>query len=556
MKTEVLSSLRGACHSFLKERGIPEEGYPPVSVDLPPAGVAADLATSFPMAAAKKAGVPPRDAAQRVLSLIPRDAPYAAELSGPGFLNIRLSDAWLAAELRTLLDKGEAYGRRAETGKSVLIEFVSANPNGPLHVGHGRGAALGDSLARIFRHLGHKVTTEYYINDGGNQMENLGASLMWRMEELKPGFLDEAEKADLAKRKPEDLYKGEYIVDISKEVMSRWGAARPHGMEPFIREGIKAVLAMIRSDLESFGVGHDSWFPESSLHKNGAVDKALARLKERGYLKEEEGALWFKSTAFGDDKDRVIKRADERPTYFAADIAYHDDKFARGFDRMINIWGTDHHGYVARLKSVVKALGHDDGRLDILLYQLVTLLRNGAPVAMSTRSGDFVPLQDVVKEVGRDACRFFFALMSPQSHLKFDLELAKKRASENPVFYVQYVHARCRSIFREAAKRGAPPAAGTPFSAPAAPDPRERALMVKLASWPDVLEQAGRELSPHSIPNYLLSLAGEFHRFYEGCQVLGPDPAATAFRLALVDGVRSVIRNGLDAIGVRAPEEM
>jgi arginyl-tRNA synthetase len=555
MKTEVLSSLRDACHSFLQERGLSADGLP-VSLETPPSGVGADLASSFPMAAAKKAGVPPREAAQKVISRLPGNIPYAAEISGPGFLNIRMTDAWLASELRLLLDKGESYGRRAESGRSMLIEFVSANPNGPLHVGHGRGAALGDSLARIFRHLGHKVTTEYYINDGGNQMENLGASLMWRMEELKPGFLDAEEKAELARRKPEDLYKGEYIVGIARDVLSRWGASRPHGLEPFIREGIAAVLKMIRSDLEGFGVAHDSWFPESSLHKDGAVDRALARLRERGWLEEREGALWFKSTAFGDDKDRVIKRADERPTYFAADIAYHDEKFRRGFDRMINIWGTDHHGYVARLKSVVKALGHDPDKLDILLYQLVTLLRNGQPVAMSTRSGDFVPLEDVVKEVGRDACRFFFALLSPQSHLKFDLELAKKRASENPVFYVQYVHARCRSIFREAAKRGVAPAAGTPFSPPPALDPRERALLVKLASWPDVLDQAAREMSPHPVPNHLLALAAEFHRFYEGCQVLGEDPQATAFRLALVDGVRSVIRNGLDVIGVRAPEEM
>jgi arginyl-tRNA synthetase len=312
---------------------------------------------------------------------------------------------------------------------------------------------------------------------------------------------------------------------------------------------------MIRSDLEAFGVHHDSWFPESSLHKNGAVDRSLARLRERGFLDERDGALWFKSTSFGDDKDRVIKRADERPTYFAADIAYHDDKFNRKFKRMIDIWGTDHHGYVARLKAVVKALGHEDDRLTILLYQLVTLLRDGKPVAMSTRSGEFVPLQDVVKEVGRDACRFFFALMSPQSHLKFDLELAKKRASDNPVFYVQYVHARCCSIFREGAKRGAAYEAGT-WAAPEKLDPRERSLLVRLASYPDVVEQAGRDLSPHPIPNYLMSLAGEFHRFYEGCQVLGEDAKSTAFRLALVDGVRTVIRNGLDMIGVSAPEEM
>jgi arginyl-tRNA synthetase len=554
VKTIVQEFLAKACREWSSSRGASFDQL--VAVETPPAGVSADLASNLPMLLSKKVGRPPRVVAEEIIKYLPMGGAVSrAEVAGPGFLNLYLSDGWLVGELKDLLKKREAYARRGATGEKILVEFVSANPNGPLHVGHGRGAALGDSLARIFRHLGHDVTAEYYINDGGNQMENLGASLLWRMEELKPGFLDAEEKAELDKRKPEDLYKGDYIVEVSKRVMAKWGENRPHGLRPFIDEGIAAVLDMIRSDLKGFRVGHDSWFPESSLHKNGAVDKALARLKERGFLEERDGALWFLSTKFGDDKDRVIKRADERPTYFAADIAYHDDKFNRGFGRMINIWGTDHHGYVARLKAVVKALGHEDDRLTILLYQLVTLVRDGKPVAMSTRSGDFVPLEDVVKEVGIDACRFFFALMSPHSHLKFDLALAVRRASENPVFYVQYVHARCCSLFREAAKRGVdyePQAA----VAPASLDPRERSLMVKLASFPDVVEQAGRELSPHPIPNYLLALAGEFHRFYEGCPVLGADGASTAFRLSLVDGVRTAIKNGLELIGVSAPEEM
>jgi arginyl-tRNA synthetase len=554
VKNEARIALAAAFEAWSNDHPQAREGAV-VAVETPPSNVPCDLASNLPMSVAKRAGMNPRQVAEGILSHLSAGVVARGEIAGPGFLNFHLSDAWLVQELRTLLKTREGYARRAAAGEPILIEFVSANPNGPLHVGHGRGAALGDALARIFRHLGHKVVTEYYINDGGNQMENLGASLMWRVEELKPGTLDAEEKADLAKRKPEDLYKGDYIVDIARRALAKWGDKRPHGPEAFVKEGIEAVLAMIRSDLEGFGVSHDSWFPESSLHSGGAVDKALARLRERGFLEEREGALWFKSTAFGDDKDRVIKRADERPTYFAADIAYHDDKFRRGFGRMINIWGTDHHGYVARLKAVVKALGHDEDRLTILLYQLVTLLRDGKPVAMSTRSGDFVPLEDVVKEVGRDACRFFFSLLAPQTHLKFDLALAKKQASDNPVFYVHYVHARCCSIFREAAKRGIAfdPAA---FPAPAAPNPLERALLVKLASYPDALEQSARDLSPHFIPNHLMALAGEFHRFYEGCHVLGEAPETTAFRLALVDGVRTVIRNGLDAIGVSAPEEM
>jgi arginyl-tRNA synthetase len=554
MKEDVRLALAAAFESWSADRPALREGIP-VAVETAPANVAAELASNLPMLLAKKAGLPPRRIAEEILAKLPLGIVARGEVAGPGFLNFHLSEAWLVGELRTLLEKREVYGRRSNTGEKILIEFVSANPNGPLHVGHGRGAALGDSLARIFRYLGCDVTAEYYINDGGNQMENLGASLMWRMEEVRPGILDAEEKAVLAGKKPEDFYKGDYIVGIAEATLAAWGKDRPHGLHPFIQAGISAVLAMIRSNLEGFGVHHDSWFPESSLHQNGSVDRALARLKERGFLDEREGALWFKSTAFGDDKDRVIKRADERPTYFAADIAYHDDKFQRGFSRMINIWGTDHHGYVARLKAVVKALGRDDDRLTILLYQLVTLLRDGKPVAMSTRSGDFVPLEDVVQEVGRDACRFFFAMLSPQSHLKFDLELAKKRASENPVFYVQYVHARCGSIFREAAKRGIAFDSSV-VAAPARLEILEKALLLKLISLPDVVEQAARELSPHPIANHLLSLAGEFHRFYEGCQVLGDDARTTAFRLALVDGVRTVIKNGLNMIGVSAPEEM
>ena len=290
MKEEVRLALSAAFDAWTASTPALRGGAS-VSVETPPPNVAADLASNLPMSIAKKAGRNPRQVAEEILAQLKPGVLARWEISGPGFLNLHLSDAWLVEELRTLLKKREAYAKRAANDSSLLIEFVSANPNGPLHVGHGRGAALGDSLARIFRHLGFAVTTEYYINDGGNQMENLGASLMWRMEELRPGFLDADEKALLASKKPEDLYKGEYIVDVSKAVMAKWGEDRPHGMEPFIKEGIAAILGMIRSDLEGFGVHHDSWFPESSLHANGAVDKALARLKERGFLEERDGAL-------------------------------------------------------------------------------------------------------------------------------------------------------------------------------------------------------------------------------------------------------------------------
>jgi len=559
VKEEVQQILQQSFRAWLQDQSAATPDVA-VSVEAPPANIPGDLASNLPMALAKRLGRPPRQVAQEILSKLPAGGPVErGEIAGPGFLNFFLGAPWLLEELRLLLRGREKYGRRsAANAEKILLEFVSANPNGPLHVGHGRGAALGDSLARLLRHLGHDVTTEYYINNMGNQMENLGASLMWRCGELEPGYLDEGEARLVREKNPDDLYKGDYIRDIARALLREFPdkSARPHGLPFFRQKGIEAVLAMIRGDLELFGVGFDSWYPESSLYDTGAVEDSWGLLRQNDYLKEEEGAVWFLSTKFGDDKDRVIKRKDERPTYFASDIAYHAQKFTRGFGRLIDIWGTDHHGYVPRIKAVVQALGHDPEALTVLLYQLVSLVRDGKPVAMSTRSGEFVTLKEVMDEVGKDACRFFFALRSPNSHLEFDLELAKKQAPENPVFYVQYVHARCCSLFREAEKRGVTIGDTAAFSAPKELAPRERALLVKLASFPDTLEQCRKDLSPHHLTAYLLSLAGEYHRFYEECRVLGEPADVTAFRLALVDGVRTLIKNGLNLLGASAPELM
>ncbi|MGQ0645233.1 MAG: arginine--tRNA ligase, partial [Elusimicrobiota bacterium] len=547
MREEVQTILFQGFQSWAREQGNPPPEGMAASVESPPGNVAGDLASNLPMAAAKWAKRAPRDVAKELIARLPaQDVVERVEIAGPGFLNFFLKPSWLAGELRSLLSKRGAYGRRAGGGKRTLVEFVSANPNGPLHVGHGRGAALGDSLARILRHLGHDVSTEYYVNDMGNQMENLGASVMWRCGELAPESLDDAEKTFVAGKKPEDLYKGDYIRDIARELLAEFPdrAARPKGWEFFKERAIVRILGSIRGDLEAFGVEMQTWFRESDLHKRGAVDKALAKLKTAGHLKEEEGALWFLSTAFGDDKDRVLKRSDERPTYFASDIAYHAHKLDRNFEKLVDIWGTDHHGYVARLKAAVSALGGGPDALTIVLYQLVSLMRGGQPVAMSTRTGEFVTLREVLDEVGRDACRFFFALRGPDSHLEFDLDLAKKQAPENPVFRVQYVHARCCSLFREAAKRGATVSGLEIEPVPAELDPRERGLLVRLASFPDAVEQCGRDLSPHHLTAYLLNLAGEYHRFYETCRVLGEPGGREPFRLALVDGVRTVIKSG------------
>jgi arginyl-tRNA synthetase len=387
-------------------------------------------------------------------------------------------------------------------------------------------------------------------------MRNLGASVMWRCRELKADFLDADENAALDGWNKDDLYKGEYLVETAREVVAKFGADRPRGVDFFRKVGLAFMLQLIQKDLNAFRVEMNGWFSESQLYEKGTVDKALETLRAGGHLKDEDGALWFVSTAFGDDKDRVIKRKDERPTYFASDIAYHGLKFERGFERLVDIWGTDHHGYVKRVKSAVQALGRDPEKLDILLYQLVSLVRDGKPVAMSTRSGEFVTLREVVDEVGADAARFFFAMRSPNSQLEFDLELAKKQAPENPVFYVQYVHARCCSLFREAEKRGVRPGAPDGLRAPAELEPAERALLLRLASYPDVVQLCGRDLTPHHLTVFLMSLAGDYHRFYEQCRVLGDAGEATSFRLALVDGVRTLIRSGLSLIGVTAPETM
>ncbi len=543
------------------------EQNPPVSlgealVEVPPANVPGDFASNWPLTLAKSARKPPRQVAQEIVAkVLPGDVIEKVESAGPGFLNFTMSPQWLVNELRVLLKRRANYARQDGFSKErILLEFVSANPNGPLHVGHGRGAALGDSLARIFRHLGCAVTTEYYINNVGNQMENLGASVMWRTDALDPAYLSEDEKAAYKAKKVEDLYKGEYLVDVARDIMRRFPKKtdRAEGVLFFRDEALALVLDGIRGDLKAFGVSHNQWYPESRLFDEGRVDAAFAQLRARGDLKDEDGALWFLSTKYGDDKDRVLKRQDERPTYFASDVAYHHEKFGRGYTRLIDIWGTDHHGYAPRVRAAVQALGHDPERLTILLYQLVSLVRAGAPVTMSTRTGEFVKLTDVVDEVGKDAARFFFALRSPNSHLEFDLDLAKRQASDNPVFYVKYVHARCHSIFREAQKRGllTDDVALPDFSGPESLDPAERALLIRLASFPDVLDQCARDLTPHHLTEHLMKLAGDFHRFYENCPVLGADPDRRLFRLALVDGVRTLIHSGLSLLGVEAPESM
>ncbi len=524
------------------------------AVEIPRVAEHGDFSTNAALQLAKPLGRKPREVAAELVAAIREadDRGWFRELSiaGPGFINAVLSDDAWREVLGAALKKGPRFGSSdAGRGQNVLLEFVSANPTGPLHVGHGRGAAVGDALARLLAFTGHRVVTEYYVNDVGNQMDNLGRSLFAR-------YLQECGR-DVAL--PEDGYRGEYLVGLAREYRAEAGdryagASEAEALPVFRKVACERILDGIRKDLETFNVRFDNWFREESLHGSGAVSGGIAGLRARDQLYEADGAVYFRSESHGDEKDRVLVRSDGRTTYFAADVAYHRDKFRRSFDRMIDIWGADHHGYAPRLAAALQGLGEDAGRLEILLVQFVTLVREGKAVQMSTRSGEFTTLREVLDEVGVDAARFFYLLRSFHSHLDFDLTLAKTQSSENPVYYIQYVHARICSIFREAAERGTAVAERPSLAALTLPD--EVGLMKKLARFPDVVCEAVRLREPHRLPFYLLELAREFHAFYHNHRFLGEAPERTQGRLAMARAVRDVVATGLSLIGVSAPERM
>jgi len=525
-----------------------------VSLEIPRQEDHGDFSTNAAMQLARQIGKKPREVAGELTEAIRRedDRGLIASLSvaGPGFINIVLSDDAWREVVATALRKGIRFGSSDQgEGQKVLIEFVSANPTGPLHVGHGRGAAVGDALARILSFEGYEIATEYYVNDVGNQMDNLGRSLHARY----------LQACGVEAQLPEDGYQGDYLVELARkfreEAGERYKDVPPSEALPVFRTvACDRILEGIRKDLEDFRVSFDRWFREERLHRDGEVKKVIEELGSRGILYESEGAVFFKSEAHGDEKDRVLVRADGRTTYFAADVAYHRHKFRQGYARMIDIWGADHHGYAPRLLAAMRGLGEDDRRLEILLVQFVTLLREGKAVQMSTRSGEFTTLREVLDEVGPDAARFFYLLRSFHSHLDFDLTLAKTQSAENPVYYIQYVHARICSIFREAAARETRLSDHPPLSSLTLPD--ELALMKKVARFPDVVSEAARLREPHRIPFYLLELAREFHAFYQNHRFLGETPERTQGRLALAKAVKTVVGIGLSLIGVSAPERM
>lgn len=513
-----------------------------------------DIATNIALLLAKQAGKAPKDFAREIGNSLKEQSTAVASVSvdGPGFINITLTPAFWQETIRMVETGGASFGSSTVGGsKKIQIEYVSANPTGPLHIGHGRGAAVGDSLARTLRFAGYDVATEYYINDAGRQMRLLGLSVWLRVLELAgKNFV-----------KPEDWYKGDYIIDIAKEVMEKTPdlADMPdeHGVAVCFEYAMQAILDGIREDLETFRVGHDVWYSERSLVRRGAVADSFKRLENAGHIYEKDGALWFRATELGDDKDRVLRKSDGSLTYFASDIAYHNDKYARGFERVVDIWGYDHHGYVPRMRAAVRALGKSDERFDVILVQLVNLLRGGVQVAMSTRSGEFETLADVMNEVGVDASRFMFLSRKSDSHLDFDLELVKQRSMENPVYYVQYAHARISAVLRKAAERNLvlPETGGADYSLLA--EPAELNLLRLMDKFEDVAQSAALNLSPHHISHYLMELAGELHSYYAAHQVLGSgDDRVTLARLALLRAVARVAANGLDLLGVSAPDSM
>jgi arginyl-tRNA synthetase len=515
-----------------------------------------DLASNVAMVLPKEAGATPRDRAEAIRSaLLEADAAHysAVDVAGPGFLNITLSPAFWQATVARVLSSDQYGASSLGAGQRVQVEYVSANPTGPLHIGHGRGAAVGDSLARILRYAGFHVATEYYLNDAGRQMRLLGLSVWVRYQQLCGRSIPF----------PEDGYQGDYIRDIAARLHQQRGDEllqwdEEDALNFCYQEGMAEILDGIRQDLAHFRTEHEVWFSEKSLVESGAVQATLERLQRLGHAYEHDGALWFASSRFGDDKDRVLRKSDGSLTYFASDIAYHAHKVERGFDLIVDIWGADHHGYVPRMKAAMAALGRDPESLQVILVQLVNLLRDGKPVAMSTRAGTFETLADVCAEVGVDAARFLFLSRKSDAHLDFDLEMVQRQSLENPVYYVQYAHARICSLKRKAEEQGiAFPSQWDEDLLARLDTPEDMAMFKTLDAFEDTVELAARNLSPHVVSYYLMDLAGLLHRYYTEHPVLAlEDGALRGARLLLLEAVRRVLATGMDLLGVVAPERM
>ena len=527
---------------------------PPLVLESPREKDHGDYATNIAMVMTAREGKPSQEVARIILSQFEDEGGVIekAEIAGPGFINFYLKDKVWYSVLKEIGRKRKNFGRgKIGEGRRVQIEFISANPTGPLHVGHGRGAAIGDVLANIFEACNYRVFKEYYINDVGSQMNILGQSV----------FLRYLHALGKEVEFPDYCYQGEYIAEIAKKAIRERGDEylrypQEESIRSLVSFASNDILRGIQGDLDQFGVHFDGWFSEKELYREEKVPRTIEDLREKGLVYEKDGALWLKTSQYGDEKDRVLVKASGETTYFASDIAYHKDKLDRGFEVLINIWGADHHGYVPRMKASLMAMGKDEAVLKIVLVQLVSLMRDGKPVAMSTRAGDFTTLRDVVEEVGRDAARFFFLMRRPDSQLDFDLELAKRRSAENPVYYVQYAHARICSIISEALNKG--------ISLPKFGDidlhllnlPEELDLLKHLTAYPEVVEASALSLEPHRIPFYLMELSSLFHSYYNKYRVISSEVELTKTRLLLVDSIKGVIKSALNILGVLAPEKM
>lgn len=572
-KTQLADLLRAALLSVA-----PDQAETPINLDRPKQAGHGDFASNLALQLAKPLKRNPRELANLLLAELPPSKLVAkAEVAGAGFINFTLVADAKTAVVRKVLERGETFGRGVKSGVKVQVEFVSANPTGPLHVGHGRGAAYGASLADVLDFAGFDVTREYYINDAGRQMDILALSTWLRY----------LAQFDIAVPFPPNAYQGDYVKDMAAQIkdahadrFAKVAAADVLDGAPSVEDDKEGRLDVLianakrllgsdyawvhgfalteqlgdgREDLEQFGVIFDCWFSERSLFDTGLVEKAVATLEAGGHLYEQDGAKWFRSTAFGDEKDRVVQRENGLFTYFASDIAYHANKYERGFDRIVDIWGADHHGYIARVKGALSALGLPPEKLDVALVQFAVLYRDGQKAAMSTRSGEFVTLRELRNEVGNDACRFFYVLRKADQHLDFDLDLAKSQSNENPVYYIQYAHARLCSVLGQ---WNGVPADLAEADLGRLDNERELALCARLTAFPEIVQSAAAEYAPHQIAFYLKDLAGEFHSYYNAERMLVDDEGLKLARLALATAVRQVIRSGLALLGVSAPESM
>ncbi|MCB8970659.1 MAG: arginine--tRNA ligase [Thermoleophilales bacterium] len=534
--TDPVSSLRRVITDAVAELG---DGVAEPGLERPPRAELGDYSSNAAMLAAPVVRRAPRDVAsdlaESVAARIGADVD-SVEVAGPGFLNLHMTEAWMRAAAAEVVAAGGRFGSGVvDEPRKILVEFVSANPTGPITVASGRHAAYGDSLARLLAFAGHEVGREYYINDAGGQIRLFGESIAARIE---------------GRGVPEGGYEGDYVAELGERIAAEGGAV---DAEALAQRGVELMVDSIRATLERARVSFDRWSSERDLHESGAIDEAVEALRERGLVYESEDAIWLRTTDLGDDKDRVLVKADGEPTYFAPDIAYHRDKLQRGWDLLIDVWGADHHGYVARMAAAMAALGEPEGSFEVEIMQLVNLLEGGERARMSKRRGDFATLDDLIDDIGVDATRFFLVQRSHETPLDIDLELARKQSADNPVYYVQYAHARICSLFRAAAED--PDESGEPAPAGSL-EPAERRLITTLLEYPGQVAHAARVREPHAIGGYARDVASDFHAFYRDCRVVGAEPGLQAARLEVCGAARVVIASCLELLGIEAPEEM